>query len=125
MEHLKTLNIRNLPVIDENADGFSLYGMHESLATGIVKLLRRHGKRLGVIGIGSTTWMDIWQGRSRQDGECTYCESYLCPRIFYVDYPLNLRGERQPLLTQIAQGTATEAKEYSSDLRIFEPYWLA
>lgn len=81
----------------------------------IANTLFSYGSCLKTLGLGSTTWTDIWYGRSR----------YLCPRIFHIDYPLNLRGERQPLVTQIAQGTATEAKEYSSDLRIFEPYWLA
>lgn len=94
------------------------------IAMDVANALLSYGSCLETLGLGSTTWTDIWQGRSR-DLYNTRTEIYLCPRIFHLDYPVNLRGKRQPLVTQIAQGTATEAKEYSSNLRIFEPYWLA
>ena len=90
----------------------------------VAKTLLRRGMQLEVLGLGSITWTDIWQGRSRGPPS-DRCQTFLCPRIYYIHYPVNVRGERQPLVTQIAQGTANEAKEYSSNLRIFEPYWLA
>ncbi len=124
LKHLKTLNIRNLPIIAADTNTSSLERIHESVAMDVAKTLHCYGTRLEILGLGSTTWTDIWQGRSRKP-QNNRCETYLCPRIYHGDYPMNLRGERQPMLTQIAQGTATEAKEYSSNLRIFEPYWLA
>ncbi len=123
LKHLKTLNIRNLPIIAADTNTFSLERIHESVAMDVAKRLHCCDTRLEILGLGSTTWTDIWQGRSRMMPN-NRCENYLCPRIYHVDYPMNLRGERQPMLTQIAQGTATEAKEYSLNLGIFEPYWL-
>lgn len=124
LKHLKTLNIRNLPLEAADAKPVYLQNVHETIANVVAKSLLGYGVRLKILGLGSIMWTDIWQGRSREK-DSDDCEIYLCPRIYYLDYPINLRGERQPLVTQVAQGTATEAKEYSSNLRIFEPYWLA
>ena len=53
-------------------------------------------------------------------GHC--CPTYLCP---YIHYPVNIRGERQLLINQIAPRMYNEVKEYSSNLCILGPYWLA
>lgn len=123
MEKLKTLNIRILPAQKADTKISSISKIHAGIATEIAHGLLLFSPGLETLGLGSTTWMDIWQGRSREI-HSDPVEAYLCPRIFYIGYTVNLRGECQPLVTQIAQGTATEAKEYSSNLRIFEPYWL-
>ncbi|CAF9918749.1 hypothetical protein IMSHALPRED_004400 [Imshaugia aleurites] len=123
LKQLKTLNLRVLPIQKADAETSSFPRIHEMIATDIANALLKNGLRLETLGLGSITWTDIWQGRSRFS-KSSGIDTYLCPRIFHIDYPVNLRGESQPLITQIAQGTATEAKEYSSNLRIFEPYWL-
>lgn len=123
LEKLKTLNIRILPAQKADTKISSIPKIHAGIATEIAHGLLLFSPGLETLGLGSTTWMDIWQGRSREI-HSDPVEAYLCPRIFYIGYTVNLRGECQPLVTQIAQGTATEAKEYSSNLRIFEPYWL-
>lgn len=55
-------------------------------------------------------------GRSRDF--CSYIpiDQILSPHIFYAEYPVNV--------TRIAEGTAELAGESSSNLRIFEPYWI-
>lgn len=78
--------------------------------------------RFNVIALGAVTYDDIWVGRTSPDS--TEADAFLCPRIFYIDRHHNVKGELQPMLTAIAQGTAIRAAEYSSNLRIFEPYWL-
>ena len=51
-------------------------------------------------------------------------KTYLSPRFFHVAWLINIKNRRVPILTLVAQGTATEAREYSSSLRIFEDYWM-
>ena len=123
LKDLKTLNIRNLPLQAVDAQDLTFFRLHEIIAGDVAKTLLRRGMQLEVLGLGSVTWTDLWQGRSREPPS-DRCQTFLCPRIYHIHYPVNVRGERQPLITHIAQGTANEAKEYSSNLRIFEPYWL-
>lgn len=73
---------------------------------------------LKLIALDLITFDDVWDCRPDHD-----LEHYLCPRLYHIGFPVNITGQRQLMLTQIAQGTARSAEEYSSDLRIFEPYW--
>lgn len=77
----------------------------------------KHG--LKIIGIESTTYADTWIGRTTETS--SDIDNFLAPRIFYIERHRNITGYFTPILTLIAEGTATEAKEYSSHLRIFEP----
>jgi len=123
LEKLKTLNIRNLP---KQSKGFlsreASSSVHETLANKIARLFLNWGHAgLNAIGTGCVTSKDIWFGRSHNEHNLDY---YLCPRIYHVAYPVIIRGQRAPALTQVAQGTATTAHEHCANLRIFEPYWL-
>lgn len=82
---------------------------------------KAHSK-LNVIALGAVTYDGFWVGRTSSNS--AKIDVFLCPRIFYVDKHRNVKGELQPMLTAIAQGTATRAAEYSSNLKVFEPYWL-
>lgn len=126
LEHLRTFNIRNLP----NLSGptplrCKIPQLIDSIAMATVKAMHKHQNapsNLGVIGFGAITYGDTWIGRSRIAS--TKLEQFLCPRIYYIEKHANIKGTMTPVLTQIAQGTAVQAKEYSSHLRIFEPYWI-
>lgn len=123
LEQLETLNIRNLPEKPEDTDPDCFTYLHESIAIRTARMMCTYGHRsLKVIGTGAVTYKDIWIGRSQRVTKTV--DFYLCPRIFHVAYPVNITGSRHPVLTQIAQGTAIDAQEYSSNIRIFEPYWL-
>lgn len=123
LKQLETLNIRNLPEKPEDTNPECFPYFHENIATKIARMMYRNDhKGLKVIGTGAVTYTDIWIGRSQIGAEDV--GHYLCPRIFHVDFPVNITGSRHPVLTQIAQGTALDAQEYSSNLRIFKPYWL-
>ena len=67
-------------------------------------------------------YRDIWFERDFE--EPNLLRDYLSPQIYHIATPLNIRGEHQLMLTQIAHGTAAAAKEYSDNLKIFEPYWM-
>ena len=47
------------------------------------------------------------------------------PLLAICNVPVNMREERQPLLTSVGRGTADEVKDCFSNLRIFEPHLLA
>lgn len=81
-----------------------------------------HPPKLDIIGFGSITYAYTWIGRTLDTA--SNIDHYLAPRIYHIERHTNIKGEIKPILTQIAQGTADEAKEYSSHLRIFEPCWL-
>lgn len=85
-------------------------------------VLPSYPQGLTIIGIGSTTYADTWIGRTL--GRSPNIDYYLAPRIFHIARHTNIKGEIRPILTHIAEGTATEAKEYSPHPRIFEPCWL-
>lgn len=78
---------------------------------------------LHAIAFGATTHLDIWKGRVEWI-VANHLSFWLCLRIYHVEHHVNNRGVRQPVLTSIAEGTAKEAEEHTSDLRIFEPYWM-
>ena len=126
MQHLETLNVRNLPPIqpDEFGDHYMFAEdlIQEGLAMLISKQLLKFNKRLKVIGTGCIRYRDIWKGRF---GGSTELHDFLRPHIFCVEYPINIRGSAHPLLTCVAQGTAQGAEKFSSNLRVFEPYWMS
>ena len=130
LDDLRTLNIRNRlehrhPFADPS--NLSIVQQHASVAglvaEEILKQSNTKPPKLNIIAVGAVTYKDRWLGRTEWDPKKPQ-HFYLCPRYYHVQYPVNIKGRRQPLLTPIAQGTADEAEEYSSDLRIFEPYWL-
>ena len=130
LEDLRTLNIRNLvehqhpfkspcnhSIVQQHAHDAGL------IAEAIVKYSTTSPPKLNIIALGTVTYKDRWLGRTEWDPEKPQ-DFYLCPRFYHVQHPVNVKGRRKALLTPVAQGTADEAEEYSSDLRIFEPYWL-
>lgn len=119
MQNLETLNIRNLPKICRNEDG--LIGVpeaqtHEPLAMLMTGKVPKRSKRIRVMGIGCITYRGIWMGRSRDFCSNIPIDQILSPHTFYAEYPVNV--------PRIEQGTAELAEELSSNLRIFEPYWI-
>ncbi|KAF6231751.1 hypothetical protein HO173_010053 [Letharia columbiana] len=65
LKYLKTLNIRNLPTQKADAETSSFPRFHAMIAMDVANALLSYGSCLETLGLGSTTWTDIWQGRSR------------------------------------------------------------
>lgn len=131
LTHLRTLNIRNMPELEDCDYGkAALVQEYERLANDVTKdfLNGYEGggtHPLRTIAFGATMQCDRWRDRSNwEDEDISMTDFWLCTRIFHIENLVNIRGVRQPLLTLIGQGTATEAAEYTSDVRIFDHYWL-
>lgn len=139
MKHLKTLNIRNMPCHSRYSrcqTPAAVFQVQDAITTTVAKeLLAKLGPdkspNLDIIALGAITYRDIWTTRSQwqkinsRGREVTnHLDFSLCPRIFSINYVQNARGMLQPSTTMVAQGTAAEAEEHSSNLRIFQPYWL-
>lgn len=57
LEYLKALNIRSLPARKADA------ATSEVVAMDVANALLQYGSRLETLGLGSTTWTVVWQGR--------------------------------------------------------------
>ena len=123
-KNLRSMNLRVLP--EQTSDVLShrdCDDAHEKIAAHLIRLYHHFMPNLTLIGTGALTYQDIWLGRMNHKDN-TNLERYLCPRYFYVQRLTNIRGEQQPVLTKIAQGTPTGIDEYSSHTDIFRPYWI-
>ena len=128
LQNLETLNLRNLPeqMTSRITPPFALQE-HESLAADIATSFRNAcptdcSPKLKIIATGTITYRAHWLGSLYSEYSAT--QYYLCPRFFHVGWPVNVKNRRVPVLTLVAQGTAIEAREYSSSLRIFDDYWM-
>lgn len=121
---LRSLNIRLLAEqTDDTVSQLHCEEIHENLATNFIRRYQKFMPNLTLIGTGSLTYKDIWLGRMSPDDN-TDLERYLYPRYFYVQRFANIKGQQQPVLTKIAQGTPTGIDEHSSHTDIFRPYWI-
>jgi len=122
------LNIRNLPTLKKtDTKEVSTVQRCENLALNVTRDIlngyRGNQTPLHTIALGAVIYSDMWRARGKW-GTDNFVDFWLCLRIYHVEHHVNIRGRRQPVLTLIAQGTAKEAEEHTSDLRICEPYWM-
>ncbi|KAL8786298.1 MAG: hypothetical protein Q9195_008258 [Heterodermia aff. obscurata] len=136
---LGTLNIRNMPEIDDllphiNTDtqvkGIALSWVDEMIAAGLsdgVDGTNDSGEGLpppiNVLAFGNLRHTDVWS-------DSTYSNSapwkdFTTLRTFAVDYCKNSMGDFAPVLTQVTWGPTCGIPDQYEDISILQPYWLS
>lgn len=85
------------------------------------KLSKLKPSAVNLIAFGAVTYRDVTFSRSR---ESEPMDHYLTPRYYHVANTLNVNEDYVPIVTCVGRGASSQAKHYSDDLRVFEPYWL-
>lgn len=131
LKHLRTLHIRNLPVLsfkddrtlwpgvseDESCEGFVT-----KLARALVRSRPEQPPILDTIAIGILRNKDHL-GKCSEEGDETL-DSYLKLRVYHVEYRRNFQGDYLPLITFIAKGTTDAIQEDYHSLNILRTDWI-
>ena len=127
LPHLKTLNIRNLPRIihyDTSQPAPFIKGLADMIAQDLLDEYESDGPPpLRILGLGALTYRDVYDGTVVEGA--TALDEFLRLRVYAVEYVKNIRGDRVPLLTMVANGyPGNIGVDVSENLSVFEPYWL-
>ncbi|KAL8707116.1 MAG: hypothetical protein Q9225_007822 [Loekoesia sp. 1 TL-2023] len=135
MKSLRTLNIRNMPLVDPTAPGLLLKELQAGFANRILNMLDVRNDYLAhrpagaltlkTLAIGSLFYRDIHDRFSCERDEHPALYVYLRLQIFQIDYWYQIGGQRKALATLIESGSYEKTEAAGRDVTVFKPYWLA
>lgn len=135
---LRTLNIRNLPEMNDLVTFLSVDQLIKGVASSFIEMLLRAHKvdpipktkstsgnppSLETIAFGALIYRDVWDGTITDRGPAM--NDYLRLRTFSIEYLKSKDGADAPLLILLAKGFSSSCQELRRNTRILHPYWLA
>ena len=127
LNHLQTLNIRNLPVATTSKTWLPNDYMMEGLATMLLNIVTKNARTtqalaLKTVAIGAPTYGSVRVGMNHYTPSST--SDFYQLRIYHVNYGCQYRDSLSPKLHLIARATPADAWGNAENLNIFTLYWL-
>ncbi len=135
MQRLRTLNIRNLPLVDEANLGFREARSHDTYAQKVIDIVLDDKfsfaeidfmpPPLETLVLGSFTYRDLRNGLGCYEIPDASLYKYLRPHVYRVDSKYRHEGRRRPLAILHETGTYEKTEAAGGSVEVLKPYWLA
>ncbi|KAL8670575.1 MAG: hypothetical protein Q9168_004888 [Polycauliona sp. 1 TL-2023] len=132
---LRTLNIRNMPLVNPKKLGLPLEEIHAAFVDSLLAVLnyKMDGKigtaptmpqNLKTLALGALTYRDVYNGLGYHKAHDRELYEFLRLRVYRIVSSRDEEGEQRPLAKLTESGTYEKTEASGRDVDIFKPYWL-
>ncbi|KAL8652910.1 MAG: hypothetical protein Q9226_004073 [Calogaya cf. arnoldii] len=130
MRKLRTLNIRNMPLVPARL-GFQEARSHSTYAESVLDVILDYSNDtwppppLDTLVLGSFTYRDHQNGLGCYEIKDVGTYKYRQPHVYRIDREYHHEGRRKPLAILHETGTYEETEAAGGSVEVLKPYWLA